>query len=68
MWGVTRNISIISAFLLVGLDVLAAEGIAVTTRLFTELAILPEYTAPTTVVSINDSKLSSELTARIEAI
>jgi RND family efflux transporter MFP subunit len=68
MWDVTRNILIISVFLPVGLAVLAAEGVSVTTRPFAELAILPEYTAPATVVSINDSKLSSELTARIEAI
>lgn len=68
MWVLFRTLLKISTFSLIWLDVSAADGVPITSRPFAELAIYPEYSAPATVVSINNSKLSSELTARIMAI
>jgi RND family efflux transporter MFP subunit len=43
----------------------AAEPIAVQTQPFAALAVYPQLTAPATVVSDNDSRLSAEVSARI---
>lgn len=43
----------------------AAEPVPVHTQAFAELAIYPQYSAPATVVSENQSRLSAELQARI---
>jgi RND family efflux transporter MFP subunit len=43
----------------------AAESIPVQTRTFAELAIYPQQSAPATVLSINHSRISAELSARI---
>jgi len=40
----------------------------VTTRLFSEVQIHPERSAPATVESLNDAELSAEITARIDRI
>lgn len=45
-----------------------AEPIRVTVRAVSEIVIYPEQSAPATVRSLNDSRVSAEINARIEAI
>lgn len=47
---------------------LAAEAVPVTARPLAEVVIYPEQRAPATVLSLNDSRLSAELNARITDI
>ncbi len=45
---------------------IAAAGMPVTIERFGTLAVYPEIDAPATVVSLNDSRISAELSARIQ--
>lgn len=47
---------------------LAQEPIPVSLRPLSEVIVYPEQSAPATVRSLNESRLSAEINARIEAI
>ncbi|HEC19459.1 MAG TPA: efflux RND transporter periplasmic adaptor subunit [Gammaproteobacteria bacterium] len=46
----------------------AAEPVPVEARPFAELAVYPEYRAPASVISDNNSRISAEVSARIQSI
>ena len=65
--GMTRWLGL-TTLLCVCASAQAAETIPVSTQALAEVVIYPEMTAPATVVSDNDSRLSAEVSARIEEV
>ena len=58
----------ITALLWLGLIPAHAETVAVAARPLSELAVFPELRAPATVLSLNQSRISAELAARLVAL
>jgi RND family efflux transporter MFP subunit len=55
-------------FCLIGASSASAQAISVTTRPFSDVAIYPQRNAFATVISLNNSRISAEVTARIVEI
>jgi len=60
-----RFLAITGLLLLAALPVLATEAIPVAVQPLAELAVYPQFRAPASVLSDNDSRISAELSARI---